>query len=110
MTLATDTGLNRKASLLNSLADITFVVIDFEALTPAGRPAEPVEVAAMVLALRDGQLAEQPRFSELIMAPADVPVTAFDTRITGITARMLAGARPASQVRCGAASPTTTGT
>lgn len=52
----------------------------------------------MFLALRDGQLAEQSRFSEFIRPPADVPVTAFDTRTTGITAGMLAGARPAGQV------------
>jgi hypothetical protein len=37
----------------------------------------------MFLALRDGQLAEQSRFSELIRPPDDVPVTAFDTRTTG---------------------------
>lgn len=30
-------------------AAMTFVVIDFEGLTPAGRPAEPIEVAALAL-------------------------------------------------------------
>ncbi|MGI8445821.1 MAG: hypothetical protein ACR2MP_01270 [Streptosporangiaceae bacterium] len=29
------------------LAGVTFTVIDFEALTPAGRSAEPTEVAAI---------------------------------------------------------------
>ncbi|MFE7588153.1 exonuclease domain-containing protein, partial [Kitasatospora sp. NPDC057512] len=29
-------------------ADTTLVVIDFEGLTPAGRPAEPIEVAALL--------------------------------------------------------------
>jgi hypothetical protein len=37
----------------------TFVVIDFEALTPAGRPTEPTEVAAMALVVRDDNLVEE---------------------------------------------------
>ena len=84
--------------LLDRLAATTFIVIDFEALTPAGRPAEPTEVAAIALGVQDGQLAELARFEELIRPPAEVPVTAFDQRITGITAQMLATARPAAQV------------
>jgi DNA polymerase-3 subunit epsilon len=85
-------------ALLDRLVATVFIVIDFEALTPAGRPAEPVEVAAIALGVRDGQLTEQARLGELIRPPDDVPVTARDQRITGITAQMLAGARPAGQV------------
>ncbi|HUY51248.1 MAG TPA: hypothetical protein VMV92_37010, partial [Streptosporangiaceae bacterium] len=48
--------------------------INVEALTPAGRPAEPTEVAAIALGVQDGQLAELARFEELIRPPAEVPV------------------------------------
>lgn len=85
-------------ALLRELDGTTFIVIDFEALTPAGRSPEPVEVAAIALACRGGQLTETGRFSELMRAPAGVPVTGEFTRITAITAGMLAGARPASEV------------
>ncbi|MEU8196252.1 3'-5' exonuclease [Microbispora amethystogenes] len=70
----------------------TFVVIDFEGLTPAGRSPVPIEVAAVALVPKDGELQETWRFESLIRPPADVPVTAFDTRQTGITAGMLARA------------------
>ncbi|MGW4694079.1 3'-5' exonuclease [Kitasatospora cineracea] len=76
----------------------TFVVIDFEALTPAGRPAEPIEVAALALRAQGGRLAEAGRFESLIRPPADVPVTAMDTGQTGLTAAMLATAPPAAAV------------
>ncbi|MEV8100198.1 3'-5' exonuclease [Streptomyces sp. TLI_235] len=78
--------------------DTTFVVIDFEGLTPAGRPAEPIEVAALALRADGGQLVEVGRFESLIRPPADVPVTAFDTAQTGITAQMLAAAPTAAEV------------
>lgn len=64
-------------NILNTLR-CTFLVIDFEALTPTGRPAEPTEVAAMALVVRDGKLVEDGRFESLIRPPADVPVTQRD--------------------------------
>ncbi|MFI6513556.1 PolC-type DNA polymerase III [Streptosporangium sp. NPDC050855] len=70
----------------------TFVVIDFEGLTPAGRPPVPTEVAALALKTRDGEVVESWRFQSLIRPPTDVPVTDFDVRQTGITAAMLADA------------------
>lgn len=74
------------------------IVIDFEALTPAGRPLEPIEVAALALRHSDGRWREQARFSALIRPPVDVPVTARCTALTGITAEMLAPARSAQEV------------
>ena len=85
-------------ALLRGLDGTTFIVIDFEGLTPAGRPPVPVEVAAIALACQGGQLTETGRFTELIRPPADVPVTGEFTRITAITAGMLSGARPACEV------------
>ncbi|MBR7827818.1 3'-5' exonuclease [Actinospica sp. MGRD01-02] len=73
-------------------------MIDFEALTPAGRPMEPVEVAALALRHTGGRWREQARFSALIRPPDDVPVTARFTTLTGITAAMLTGEPSARQV------------
>lgn len=76
----------------------TFVVIDFEALTPKGRPAEPIEVAAAAISFRTGESVETGRFESLIRPPGDVPVTAFDTAQTGLTTTALHRARPAAAV------------
>lgn len=74
------------------------IVIDFEALTPAGRALEPIEVAALGLRHADGTWCEQVRFSALIRPPDDVPVTSRCTALTGITAAMLAPERSARHV------------
>jgi len=76
----------------------TFVVIDFEALTPKGRPAEPIEVAAVAGAFRAGRWVESGRFTSLIRPPDDVPVSPFDTAQTGLTAAELRIQQPAAQV------------
>ncbi|WP_234348194.1 PolC-type DNA polymerase III [Kitasatospora sp. MY 5-36] len=82
-------------------ADTTLVVIDFEGLTPAGRPAEPIEVAALALRASGRRLVEVGRFESLIRPPADVPVTAMDTAQTGLTAALLATAPSSAQVMAG---------
>ncbi|MFJ1756460.1 PolC-type DNA polymerase III [Kitasatospora sp. NPDC088134] len=79
-------------------AALTLVVIDFEGLTPPGRPPEPTEVAALALRPVRGRLVEMGRFEALIRPPADVPVTARSAALSGITAQMLAGADPAAAV------------
>ncbi|MEV7930415.1 3'-5' exonuclease [Kitasatospora sp. NPDC088779] len=79
-------------------AALTLLVVDFEALTPAGRPAEPIEVAALALRPTERGLQEVGRFEALIRPPADVPVTSLDTAQTGITAQLLAAAGPAGEV------------
>ncbi|MFD0396495.1 PolC-type DNA polymerase III [Kitasatospora sp. NPDC127121] len=76
----------------------TFLVTDFETVTPAGRPAEPIEVAALALRPSGGRLAEVGRFEALIRPPADVPVTSLDVQQTGITEKMLADAAPVAEV------------
>ncbi|MET8768573.1 3'-5' exonuclease [Streptomyces sp. NPDC004658] len=79
-------------------AATTFLVVDFEGLTPAGRPAEPIEVAALALRPVGDRLVEVGRFEELMRPPADVPVTARDVQLKGITQQMLCTARPAAEV------------
>lgn len=76
----------------------TFVVIDFEALTPAGRPAEPIEVAAIAGRFHDGTWAESARFHSLMRPPDDVAITRFDTAVTGLTSADLATQQPAGPV------------
>lgn len=80
----------------------TYVVIDFEGLTPAGRSPVPIEVAAGAGRFDlDGQWVQQWEFDALMRPPADVPVTRFDVEQTGITAAMLADALPAATVMGG---------
>jgi DNA polymerase-3 subunit epsilon len=75
-----------------------FLVIDFETTTPAGSRPEPIDVAAIVLGVRDGQFVETDRFSALIRPPDHAPITPADTDQTGITAAMVADQPDAAQV------------
>ena len=61
----------------------TYVVIDFETVTPKGRPPEPIELGA--LRICPGlQVDPQFTFDMLIRPPQGAPVTPFDTAQTGI--------------------------
>jgi DNA polymerase III subunit epsilon len=80
------------------LSDITFVVIDFETVTPAGRRPEPIEVAAIAARWDDAAIVETGRFTALIRPPQDAPLTPFDIAQTGITPTMLDDAEPAKVV------------
>jgi DNA polymerase-3 subunit epsilon len=77
----------------------TYIVIDFEALTPAGRPPVPIEVAAIAGRFTPaGSWEETGRFQSLMRPPDGVPVTRFDHAQTGLTAQELAAQPPAAQV------------
>ncbi|GAA4198153.1 hypothetical protein GCM10022252_48110 [Streptosporangium oxazolinicum] len=77
---------------------VTFIVIDFETVTPSGRRPEPTEIAAVAVRPRDGAFVETGRFTSLIRPPGDVAITRFDTAQTGITAEMVAQAPDAATV------------
>lgn len=79
-------------------AATTFVVIDFETTTPAGRRPEPVDVAILTLRAKPGDLVETDRFQALMRPPAHAPITPFDTEQTGITPEMIAQQPPAADV------------
>lgn len=79
------------------LDDLTFVVLDFETVTPKGRPPEPIELAALRI-LPGLTVDAEFRFDRLIKPPAGAPITPFDTAQTGITAQNVAGAPDASSV------------
>ena len=85
---------------------VTFVVIDFETLTPAGRPAEPIEVAAVAGRFaRGGQWRETGRYTSLMRQPDDVPVTRIDIAMNGLTADVLRVQRPPGEVMAELARP-----
>jgi DNA polymerase-3 subunit epsilon len=70
--------------------DATFIVLDFETLTPTGRPPEPIEVAAIAGRIGPGgRWQETGRFQSLIRPPDDVPVTARDLEQNGLTRQLL---------------------
>lgn len=68
----------------------TFVVIDFEATTPKGHPAQPVEVAALALRYQHGEWTSPGRSTSLIRPPDFAPVTPAFTAQTGLTAEQVA--------------------
>lgn len=65
------------------LEQASFIVVDFETVTPKGRPAEPIELAAM----RVGaglKIDASFQVDLLIKPPEGAPITPFDTAQTGI--------------------------
>jgi DNA polymerase III epsilon subunit-like protein len=78
---------------------VTWIVIDFETLTPAGRSPVPIEVAAVAGRFdQAGRWAETGRFGSLMRPPDDVPVTSFDRAQNGLSGQVLARQPPAGQV------------
>lgn len=80
---------------LGSLTDdpaflaVTWVVIDFESTTPAGYPAQPIEVAALALRYRQRAWERTGTSTSLVRPPAFAPVTPADTAQTGLTAEQV---------------------
>jgi DNA polymerase III epsilon subunit-like protein len=73
-----------------ALVGTTFVVLDFEGVTPRGYSPEPIEVAAVAVQ-RDGGLWRRAwSFEALMKPPPHAPVSGFDTAQHGITAAMVA--------------------
>ncbi|WP_152363209.1 3'-5' exonuclease [Microlunatus speluncae] len=62
-----------------NLRDTTFVVIDFETTTPAGHPAQPIEVAVLALRHTPTGWTESGRYTTLIRPPDFAPVTHANT-------------------------------
>lgn len=63
----------------------TFVVIDFEATTPTGHPAQPIEVAALAALYQPGGWTTVGKYESLIRPPEFAPVTPDVTAQTGLT-------------------------
>lgn len=61
----------------------TFIVVDFETVTPAGRPPEPMELAA--LTVKPNLIVDSVNvFNSLMRLPEGVFLTSFDVNQTGI--------------------------
>lgn len=84
--------------LINALAHVTPVVIDFEYTTPTGTPFEPIEVAVQALRVHDGRLERTARWEALMRPPKHAELTPFDIGQTGITPDMLAERPSAGEV------------
>jgi DNA polymerase-3 subunit epsilon len=77
--------------------DTSFIVIDFETLTPRGRPPEPIEIAAVRIGA-ECQIDTKFSVNWLINPPADVPITPFDSAQTGLSYKDFKDARPCKTV------------
>jgi len=84
--------------LIDDLAAITPVVIDFEYTTPTGARPEPIEVAVQAVKIREGSLERIASWEALMRPPQHAELTTFDTNQTGITLEMLADQPPAAEV------------
>lgn len=70
----------------------SWIVIDFEATTPAGYPPQPIEVAALALRYRRHAWERIGTSASLMRPPPFAPVTPADTAQTGLTAGHVAQA------------------
>jgi DNA polymerase-3 subunit epsilon len=73
-----------------SFREKTFITVDFETLTPAGRKPEPIEIAMVAQRLEPQGWRGTGDFESLMHPPADVRVSGLNTAQTGFTAAMLA--------------------
>lgn len=69
------------------IEDTEFLVIDFETITPKGRPPEPIEVG--LLRIKQNKIDNNASISCLIKPPEGLYLTSFDTAQTGITEKDL---------------------
>lgn len=65
------------------IKDTEFLVIDFETITPKGRPPEPIEVG--ILRIKQNEIDDKASIDWLIKTPEGLHLTRFDTLQTGIT-------------------------
>lgn len=78
------------------LRDTQFLVIDFETITPKGRPPEPIEVG--IIRIKQNEIDRTAAVSWLIKPPEGLHLTQFDTAQTGIREQDLIGKQSAEQV------------
>lgn len=64
------------------IKDTEFLVIDFETITPKGRPPEPIEVG--ILRIKENKIDKDASIDWLIKPPDGLHLTYFDTLQTGI--------------------------
>jgi len=78
------------------IASQTFMVIDFETVTPKGVPPEPIQLGLVQLDnLKINNIKQKSWF---IKPPSFAPLTTFDTNQTGITQKDLINAKSAGEI------------
>lgn len=82
--------------LNKSVFDGTFIVVDFETVTPSGRSPEPMELAGMIINV-NFKVDLENVFNSLMKIPGEVYLTSFDTSQTGILQKDVDGAQ--SQIK-----------
>lgn len=81
---------------MKTIKDTEFLVIDFETITPKGRPPEPIEVG--ILRIKQNEIDENASVDWIIKPPEGLHLTAFDTMQTGLTEKDLKDGQDAKRV------------
>lgn len=81
---------------MKKIKDTEFLVIDFETITPKGRPPEPIEVG--ILRIKNNEIDNDAKINWFIKPPEGLHLTTFDTKQTGIREQDLIGGKDARNV------------
>lgn len=78
------------------LREQSFIVIDFETVTPKGVPPEPIQLG--LVQIDNLQVSQTKQTSWFIKPPSFAPLTEFDTQQTGITENDLQNAKNSNEI------------
>lgn len=78
------------------LREQSFMVIDFETVTPRGVPPEPIQLG--LVQIDNLQVSQTKQKSWFIKPPSFAPLTEFDTQQTGITEKDLQNAKNSNEI------------
>lgn len=78
------------------LREQSFMVIDFETVTPKGVPPEPIQLG--LVQIDNLQVSQTKQKSWFIKPPSFAPLTEFDTQQTGITEKDLQNAKNSNEI------------
>lgn len=78
------------------LREQSFMVIDFETVTPKGVPPEPIQLG--LVQIDNLQVSQTKQKSWFIKLPSFAPLTEFDTQQTGITGKDLQNAKNSNEI------------
>lgn len=78
------------------LREQSFMVIDFETVTPKGVPPDPIQLG--LVQIDNLQVSQTKQKSWFIKPPSFAPLTEFDTQQTGITEKDLQNAKNSNEI------------
>lgn len=86
-----------KGEVMNKeIVNQTFMVIDFETVTPKGVPPEPIQLG--LVQIDNLEISQTKRKSWFIKPPDFAPLTKFDTQQAGITEKDLKNAKSSKEI------------